>query len=288
VRRAQAPMLDVELFRNLRFSAASGAVTITFFSLMGFIFLVTLYFQFLKGYGPLSTGVRLLPVATMVGITSVVGTALAVRTGTKLIVAGGLVSLAAGLAWTSSASASTSYLTIAGQMVLIGAGIGLTSAPATESIMGAVPRAKAGVGSAVNDATRILGGTLGVAVIGSIYASLYTSRLGTALTAQLPDAAASAADRSVGGAFGAAAQLDAAGQTGLAGALRDAASTAFFDGFAVACLVAAGVAALGAILAAALIPAQPPQASSEAEEADERTAVSASGACPGRLEGASL
>ena len=57
-------MLDIGLFRNLRFSAASGAVTITFFSLMGFIFLVTLYFQFLKGYGPLSTGVRLLPVAT--------------------------------------------------------------------------------------------------------------------------------------------------------------------------------------------------------------------------------
>ena len=71
--RARAPMLDVGLFRNLRFSAASGAVTITFFSLMGFIFLVTLYFQFLKGYGPLSTGVRLLPVATMVALTSVAG-----------------------------------------------------------------------------------------------------------------------------------------------------------------------------------------------------------------------
>jgi predicted MFS family arabinose efflux permease len=196
-RRARAPMLDVELFRKLRFSAASGAVTITFFSLMGFIFLVTLYFQFLKGYGPLETGVRLLPVATMVGITSVLGTSLAVRTGTKLVVAGGLISLAAGLAWTSSASESTSYLTIAGQMVLIGSGIGLTSSPATESIMGAVSQAKAGVGSAVNDATRILGGTLGVAVIGSIYASLYASRLDGGVAAQLPDSAASAAERSV-------------------------------------------------------------------------------------------
>jgi EmrB/QacA subfamily drug resistance transporter len=267
-RRVSAPMLDVGLFRNLRFSAASGAVAITFFSLMGFIFLVTLYFQFLKGYGPLSTGLRLLPVATMVGITSILGTNLAVRAGTKLVVAGGLVSLAAGLAWTSSVSATTSYLTIAGQMVLIGAGIGLTSSPATESIMGAVSAAKAGVGSAINDATRILGATLGVAVIGSIYASLYASRLGTALTSQLPDAAASAADRSVGGAFGAAAQLDAAGQTGVADALRAAASSAFFDGFAVACLVAAGVAALGAILAVVLIPAQPPRPSTEAEEAE--------------------
>jgi EmrB/QacA subfamily drug resistance transporter len=266
-RRARAPMLDVALFRNLRFSAASGAVTISFFSLMGFIFLVTLYFQFLKGYGPLSTGVRLLPVATLVGITSVVGTWLAVRSGTKFVVAGGLVALAGGLAWTSSATASTSYLTIAGQMVLIGSGIGLTSAPATESIMGAVPRAKAGVGSAVNDATRILGGTLGVAVIGSIYASLYASRLDTALTGHLPAAVASGAHRSVGAAFGAAASLDAGGHTGLARALHDAASAAFFRGFSAACLVAAGIAAAGAVLAAALIPAQPPHADAEGSPA---------------------
>jgi hypothetical protein len=259
-------MLDVALFRNLRFSAASGAVTITFFALMGFIFLVVLYMQFLKGYGPLSTGLRILPVAVMVGITSVLGTALAVRTGTKLVVAGGLVSLAAGLVWASTVSASTSYGAIVCSMVLLGAGIGLTSAPATESIMGAVSDAKAGIGSAINDATRILGATLGVAVIGSIFASLYTSELDTALTARVPDAAAAAAHDSVGGAFAAAAQLDAAGHTGLAVALRDAASTAFFKGFGAACLVAAAVALAGAALAAWLIPAQPPRASVAGED----------------------
>jgi hypothetical protein len=129
-----------------------------------------------------------------------------------------------------------------------------------------VPRAKAGVGSAVNDATRILGGTLGVAVIGSIYASLYASRLSTALTVRLPDAVASTAHRSVGGAVGAAAQLDAAGHAGLARTLHDAASTAFFGGFGTACLVAAGVASAGAILAWALIPAQPLRAGSEVSE----------------------
>src|SRR5215216_6780006 len=201
-RRARNPMLDVGLFRNLRFSAASGAVTISFFSLMGFIFLVTLYFQFLKGYAPFETGLRLLPVATLTGITSVLGTGLAVRSGAKLVVAAGLVSLAAGLAWTATASASTTYLTIAGQMVLIGSGIGLTSAPATESIMGAVPRAKAGVGSAINDATRILGGTLGVAVIGSIYASLYATRLTSTLGDRVPASLSLEAHRSVGAAFG--------------------------------------------------------------------------------------
>ena len=270
-RRAPAPMLDVALFRNLRFSAASGAVTITFFSLMGFIFLVTLYFQFLKGYGPLSTGLRLLPVATTVGITSVIGTRLAVRSGTKLVVAGGLVALAAGLAWTSSASASTSYLTIAGQMVLIGGGIGLTSAPATESIMGAVPAAKAGVGSAINDATRILGATLGVAVIGSVYASVYGSRLDSALAGQLPPAAAAVAHKSVGGAFETAGQLDAEHHTALASTLHQAASSAFFDGFSVACVVAAAVAVAGAVMAAVLIPAQPPQPSAESPREEHRS-----------------
>jgi EmrB/QacA subfamily drug resistance transporter len=259
-RRVPVPMLDVALFRNLRFSAASAAVTITFFSLMGFIFVITLYFQFLKGYGPLSTGLRLLPVATLVGITSVLGTRLAVRSGTKLVVAGGLVSLAVGLAWASTNSSSTSYLTIAGAMVFIGAGIGLTSAPATESIMGAVPAAKAGVGSAVNDATRILGATLGVAVIGSIYASIYASRLTEALPTQVPSSIADSAERSVGTAFGAAAQLDASGQSGLAQGLHDAASNAFFDGFQTAVLVAAGIALAGAVMAAVLIPNQPPQA----------------------------
>jgi predicted MFS family arabinose efflux permease len=261
-RRVRDPMLDIALFRNLRFSAASGAVTITFFSLMGFIFVITLYFQFLKGYGPLSTGVRLLPVATLVGITSVLGTRLAVRSGTKLVVAGGLVCLAIGLAWASTGSSTTSYLSIAGSMVFIGSGIGLTSAPATESIMGAVPAAKAGVGSAVNDATRILGGTLGVAVIGSIYASIYSSRLTEALTTHIPGPTADAAHRSVGTAFGAAARIDAAGQPDLAQSLHQAASTAFFDGFQIAVLVAAGIALAGAGMAAALIPNQPPQTTS--------------------------
>jgi EmrB/QacA subfamily drug resistance transporter len=266
-RRAQAPMLDVALFKNLRFTAASGAVTITFFSLMGFIFLVTLYFQFLKGYGPLSTGVRLLPVATMVGVTSVVGTKLAVRSGTKLVVVAGLASLTAGLAWTSTASTSTSYLTIAGQMILLGSGIGLTSAPATESIMGAVPKAKAGVGSAINDATRILGGTLGVAVIGSTYASLYGSRLTSALSPQLPDRVASDAYSSVGSAFGIAGHLGAGGHAGLARGLHDAASLAFFHGFGSACLVAAGVSAAGAILVGAFLPSRPAASPSDASEA---------------------
>jgi EmrB/QacA subfamily drug resistance transporter len=166
-RRTEHPMLDLSLFGNPRFTAASGSVAISFFALSGFIFLVTQYFQFFKGYGPLSTGVRLLPVASLVAISSILGARLAVRLGTKLVVASGLVSMAAFYLWVAGTSATTGYGTIAAQMVVLGTGMGLTSAPATEAIMGVVPKAKAGVGSAVNDATRLLGGTLGVAVIGA-------------------------------------------------------------------------------------------------------------------------
>src|SRR5207237_10725133 len=146
----------------------------------------TQYFQLFKGYGPLSTGLRLLPVASCVAIASILGARLAVSLGTKLVVASGLFAMTGFYLWVATTEASTGYGTIAAQLLLLGTGIGLTSAPATEAIMGVVPKAKAGVGSAVNDATRLLGGTLGVAAIASIYASLYASRLTGALPSGLP------------------------------------------------------------------------------------------------------
>jgi EmrB/QacA subfamily drug resistance transporter len=256
-RSTPEPMLDVRLFRNTRFTAASGSVTVSFFALSGFIFLITQYFQFFKGYGPLSAGVHLLPVATAVGVSSVVGTKLAVRLGTKLVVATGLVFVSVFFAWVSMASATTSYLEIAAQMVLCGTGMGLTSAPATEAIMGVVPTAKAGVGSAVNDATRLLGATLGVAVIGSVYASLYASRLTSGLPAGLPANISRAAHASVGAALIAAGKLTHGGQPALASAIHNAANSAFFQGFSTANYLAAGVAAAGALMALAFLPAQP-------------------------------
>ncbi|HXL17346.1 MAG TPA: MFS transporter [Streptosporangiaceae bacterium] len=266
--RTSHPMLDVRLFRNMRFSAASGAVTVAFFTLFGFIFLITLYFQFVKGYPPLSTGVRLLPVALSVGVGSVAGTQLAVRFGTKLIVTLGLVAMAGFYVWAAvTASVTLGYGIIAIQMVLYGLGMGLTSAPATESIMGAVSRRQAGVGSAVNDSTRLLGGTLGVAVIGSVYASLYASRLTAAMPTGLPAQASAIAHQSVGAAFGVSAKITAAGQPAIGAAVRDASTAAFLHGLSIGCLVAGGVAAGGAILAALFLPAQP--ASQAAEPATQ-------------------
>ena len=256
--RSEHPMLDVSLFANPRFTAASASVAISFFALSGFIFLVTQYFQFFKNYGPLSTGVRLLPVASCVAIASIVGAKLAVRVGTKLIVAAGLALMAVFYVWVAIvAETNTSYWIIAATMVVLGTGMGLTSAPATDAIMGVVPKAKAGVGSAVNDATRLLGGTLGVAVIGSVYASLYASRLTSKLPAGLPTPLGRTAHTSAGAALTVAGTLAHSAHPALATAVRSAASSAFFAGFHAADWVAAGVAAAGAVMALALLPAQP-------------------------------
>jgi len=267
-RRTEHPMLDLSLFANPRFTAASASVAISFFALSGFIFLVTQYFQFLKGYSPLSTGVRLLPVASFVAISSVLGARLAIRIGTKLVVASGLFLMAGFYLWVTSAAAGTGYATIAAQMVVLGTGMGLTSAPATEAIMGVVPKAKASVGSAVNDATRLLGGTLGVAVIGSVYASLYAERLTSFVSPRLPAAVARAAHESVGAGLTTARELANAGHPVLAEATRTATSRAFFDGFHAANYLAAGVAVAGALMVLALLPAHPVQSADDQPGAD--------------------
>jgi EmrB/QacA subfamily drug resistance transporter len=257
-RRTAHPMLDVRLFRNMRFSAASGAVTVAFFTLFGFIFLITQYFQFVRGYSALSAGVRLLPVAMSVAVGSIAGTQLAVRAGTKLVVTAGLVAMAAFYGWVAaSMTSSLNYGIIAAQMVVYGLGLGLTSAPATESIMGAVSRKMAGVGSAVNDTTRLVGGTLGVAVLGSVYASVYGTRLTATIPAGVPQPVAALARQSVGAAYVASGQLTALGHPALGQTLHLASTNAFIRGTIIGALVAGGVAAAGAILAAIFLPAQP-------------------------------
>ena len=246
-RRTDHPLLDLALFRDPRFSAASASVTVAFFALFGFIFLIVQYFQFLKGYAPLETGLRLIPVALSIGVASVVGTRLVVRLGNKAVVTTGLASLAIAYVWTSGVGTETAYAEIVGQMVFLGLGMGLTSAPATESIMGAVSLDKAGIGSAINDTTRELGGTLGVAVIGSVYASLYADAFAGA------GGVPAAARESVGGALIAAEALP--GETGAA--VARLAGDGFFAGLQAGCLVAAGLCAAGAVFTAVALPSKP-------------------------------
>lgn len=254
-RRCDEPMLDVTLFRNLRFTAASGAVTVAFFALFGFIFLITMYMQVLRGYSPLSTGVRILPVAISIAVTSATGTLLAVKVGNKAVVSTGLFLLVLAFGWVGFAPAHLDYRLIACQMVLMGSGMGLTSAPATESIMGVVRPEQAGVGSAVNDATREIGGTLGVAVIGSVFASLYRHSLDAAsLPAQIRQVASSSYQA---GAV-AVGRLGADPSTaGLAGRLRAEIDDAFISGLHAGCRVAAAVCLIGAAAVLAYLPSRP-------------------------------
>ena len=242
-RRSEHPMLDVSLFAERAFSAASGAVTVAFFALFGFIFLITQYMQFVRGYGPLSTGVRILPVAISIGASSVLGANLASRLGTRAIVATGLTLLGGSFLWISQSTPTMPYTVIAMQMVMMGIGLGLTTAPATESILSVLPPAKAGIGSAINDATREAGGTLGVAIIGSVYTSLYASQLLHGAAGHLPAHVLHIVKGSVGAGYAVAGHVPAA----LHAAVLHSVTSSFMTGLHAGCFVAAGVCALGAL-----------------------------------------
>ena len=254
-RRRTDPLIDVGLFANLRFTAASGAVTVAFFALFGFIFLITQFMQELQGFDPLGTGVRILPVALSIAAGSVIGTRVAIaRFGTKRVVTLGLLMLAAAFAWSITLTADVGYLAMAGQMILLGGGLGLTTAPATDAIMGVVRPEQAGAGSAVNDATRLIGGTLGVAVLGSIYSTLYLRHLdaSTAL-AQTPPHAQGFAREGLAQGLAVAAHAP----TGPAAAIRASVADGFLSGLHAGCLNAAIICVLGAIVVAVALPAHP-------------------------------
>jgi len=269
--RSSHPMLDVSVFANRRFSGGSLAVTAGFLTLFGFIFVITQYFQFIKSYSAFEAGVRLLPVAVSIAVASMLGPRIVERVGTTTVVATGLTLFAAGLAWASTADAATPYLQIAGQMVLLGGGLGLTTAPATEAIMGSLSIDKAGIGSAVNDTTRELGGTLGVAIVGSVFASVYSSRIGSAsaLTA-LPGDVRSTMRHSTAAAYKAIGQLPAAQAAGV----RDAVNHAFLGGMQIGSLVCAAIALAAAVVVAVLLPARERRPATEtAESAESETVI---------------
>ncbi len=247
--RLAAPLLDVRLFRNLRFSAASASVLLVFFALFGFIFLITQYFQVLRDTA------RSRPGSACSRWRS--------RPAPRACSARSSRSGSATRRWSRPGSpapvrcspgprrSTTRPPTSRSRRrwSFFGIGMGFTTAPSTESIMGAVPEANAGVGSGVNDTARELGGTLGVAVIGSVFASLYAGAF-----ADAPAAVPAAAEDSIGAAFAIAGEL---GGTGGA-ALTELASAGFYDGLEAGCLVASGVCLVGCVAAATLLPSRPP------------------------------
>ncbi len=252
-RRIDHPMLDVNVFRNPRFSAASGAISVVFFAMFGSIFLLTQYFQFVLGYTPLETGVRMIPFAGAMMIFAPSSARIAERVGTKATVTFGLGMVTVGLVTMAGLQVDSSYADVVWRLMLIAAGMGLTMAPATDSIMGALPLAKAGVGSAINDTTRQVGGALGVAVIGSVLSATYGASITEFFAGQpgVDPSFVATAKSSLGGAASVAADLPELGDSLLA-----TANQAFVDAFHWGVIGGAVAALIGAALAFFFLPAR--------------------------------
>jgi len=249
-KRRHHPLLEVALFRNPRFSAASAGIAMAFFGLFGFIFLITQFFQAVRGFDTLGAGLATLPFALVVGALSPVAIVLMKRVGTKIIVGVGLIVMSVGFLIAAISPADAPYWgPIVLSMVTMAAGLAFVTGPATDAVMGALSTDKAGVGSAVNDTTRQVGGALGVAVIGSTMNTFYRPHLTTAWTdLGVPAGLIGDARQSVMASFTIAPRLPVAVHA------RQAASDAFMDGLHAGSFTAAAVTAAAAIGALIFLP----------------------------------
>ena len=246
--RSDHPMMPVGLFANPRFAAASASVTLLFFALSGVVFLTTQVYQFVLGYSPLQAGLRSLPSAAMLAVVSPLSAQIAKRRGVRLPVTLGLATVAAGLADYATASVSSGYLHYVIAMSILSTGVGLAMAPCTTAVMQTVPPAQAGIGSAVNDTTRNIGSVLGVAILGSITASVFAARMAGAarpVTGHITGHITGAAISSIGAVAATVHRLPAAA----AAPLLHTADSAFIAGADRAALAAAIASALGAAAA---------------------------------------
>lgn len=251
-RRLSQPMLDMKLFRNPRLSMGSGSIGIAFLAMFGCIFLLTQYFQFVRGYSALSAGLRLLPFAAGMMLGAPNSHRLVKRFGVKPVVAAGLALIAVTLCTVLTLSVETPYWILGTEIACMALGFALVMAPSSNEVMSVVPEENAGVGSALNDTVRQVGGALGVAILGSALNSVYSSHMADQV-ARLPAAAAGAAQDSVGAATQIAATIG-----GPAGsALMHGAAEAFTDGIHVAVAVAAGLAVAGMIAVLIFMPRRP-------------------------------
>jgi EmrB/QacA subfamily drug resistance transporter len=266
------PMLDMSVFKNLRFSAASGSIALVFFALFGAIFVLTAYLQAVLGFTALQAGVRTLPFAVVMMVVSPLSPGLVRRLGTKLVVTIGLVVMAAGMLIAGHSTTRSGYAPIFVSMLVMAAGMALAMAPATESIMGSLPKEKAGVGSAINDTTREVGGALGVAILGSIFSTTYASGIRHHLAGSgLPSKLIHTIGESI--TAGSTVANQAGGITGQR--LHSAVSQAFIHGMDITLVAAAGVALLGAVVAAIFLPSSATTIESAAVEEFAEPALAA-------------
>ena len=245
--RVAEPMLDLTLFRNRRFSVASAGMTLVFFAMFGMFFLMTQLFQLVLGYGTFKAGLAQLPFAMVIMAIAPQGPRLVARYGPAKVVASGMSFIAiAQLLMATTTTVHSSYLALLPIFLIMPAGMALTMSPLTNSIMSSVPLGRAGVGSAMNDTTRELGGALGVAVLGSLLISRYQSRIAPALGSLTGQTRTDARS-------GLAGALKVAGKTG-DGQLVAAAKQSFMSGLHLAAVTASIACAAAAIIVYRLLP----------------------------------
>jgi EmrB/QacA subfamily drug resistance transporter len=218
--RSTHPALDVSLFRNPAFSAAAGALALSFFALLGATFYLVYYLQGVLGFTPLQSGAALIPVALGMAVMAPLSSGLAERFGAKAVCATGFLLIALSFLGVQLLDASSPVWLLVLILTMQGTGMGAVMAPATESIMSVVPREKAGAGAAVNNSVRQVGGALGIAILGSLLASSYSAQLGGAVDA-LPAGARAEASQSIVGTLEAVRRVEASDDAEAARAAAD-------------------------------------------------------------------
>jgi EmrB/QacA subfamily drug resistance transporter len=237
------PLLDPRVFRQRPLSAGSSSIFVQFFAFYGYTFITLQYLQLVRGDTPLLAALQVLPVAAVMMPTSRVVQRLTARYGPRRVGAAGLALIAVGLAIVAQLGTHSSYWLMATGLIVLGVGLGAATGPATRSIIEGLPPAQQGVGSALNDLSREVGGAIGIAVIGSILTSTYSSHVNLAgLSSQI--------------AAKVKASYAIASQAGPP--IAERAHTAFVSGMNVALLTAAAVALIAALVALTL-PARRPK-----------------------------
>ncbi len=252
-RNTTHPMLPLEFFKNRRYSAAIASLALLLFALLGMFFLLTQYLQFALGFSPLKTGLAIGPIALIVLVAAPTSVVVARRFGTKLVVGGGLLLVAGGLGLLSRTTVDSTYAAAVPSIALIGLGVGLGLAPCVESIMGSLPIADAGVGSATSDTSMQLGGALGVAVLGTALNMRYQEFMTPLLAHQhIPPNIEKLILGSLGGALAVATHVP--GKAGMA--LAEAARRGFVSGMDLGLVVATIVVAAAGIVVLAALPSR--------------------------------
>ncbi|WP_198010104.1 MFS transporter [Saccharomonospora halophila] len=244
-----APLLDPRLFRLRGFSAGSLSITVQFFAMFGFFFVVLQYLQFVAGYSPLEAAVRLLPLPLVLIPTARRAPVIAERLGFRLMGFVGLTLLGGGLLIMSTLQHHLEYGVLVAGLVIFAAGAGIAGTPATTAITASLPRTKQGVASAVNDTARELGSAIGIAILGAAMTSSYRDGI-AGLTADLPAPAAQALNASV--AATRSPQITGLGERGRQ--IATAAQQAFVDGTAQAMVIAAVIVFLAGLAVLVLAP----------------------------------